>query len=147
MYPCPKCNATGQLPHFNHIDDGVCYMCDGTTQVENKPEIHINDESCTAIHRLRLDEGEQYYIATFYVWEDDGRKYANTGHWHIDLIDPTEVEDFPEGPVYKETSILKIEDNTYHCPLWHVREQYRVLQQMGYKPVPYHPSLYGPEPL
>ncbi len=31
---CSKCEGTGNLPHLAHIDNGVCYACDGTGEVE-----------------------------------------------------------------------------------------------------------------
>ena len=33
LVDCPKCGGRGQLPQFDHIDDGKCYECDGTGSV------------------------------------------------------------------------------------------------------------------
>ena len=27
---CPRCNGTGRLPQYNHIQNGVCFKCGGT---------------------------------------------------------------------------------------------------------------------
>ena len=32
---CPRCNGTGRLPQYNHIQNGVCFKC-GCTQVITK---------------------------------------------------------------------------------------------------------------
>lgn len=153
MFTCPKCDGEKVLTVFTHIDDGICYMCNGTGEVTKLPKNHIaEDESCTAITRIRLDaEHDQYYIATFYTWDDDGRKYGNTGHYSIDLIDQNELEDSYNyncwNKCYKQTEILSIEDKGYHRPLASVRADYKALIDLGYKQVEYHPSLYESEPI
>ena len=42
-YTCPKCGGCGKIPHYSHINGGVCYMCSGSgvkavTWVERTPE-------------------------------------------------------------------------------------------------------------
>lgn len=27
---CPKCGGTGRIPHFGHVEGGVCFKCNGT---------------------------------------------------------------------------------------------------------------------
>lgn len=29
-YVCDKCRGTGNIPYFNHVEDGVCFQCGGT---------------------------------------------------------------------------------------------------------------------
>ena len=144
MYPCPKCGGSGNIPMFARIEHGICFMCDGSGEVKNLPKSNIVDESCFGIYRMRLDHDSKYYIATFYIWNDDATKYANTGHYHIDLIDPDVTTDDDNWCVgeYKSTDILTIEDNDYHLPINQVRAYYRTLQAQEYKHVEYSPSLY-----
>ena len=26
---CPRCNGTGYLPQYKHVEDGICFLCDG----------------------------------------------------------------------------------------------------------------------
>lgn len=146
-YPCPRCDGEGKLTMFAHIEHGICFKCNGSGKVDKLPTPNILDESCTAIHRLKLMNGKQYYIATFYVWADDGRKYANTGHYDIELIDPSELSDEDIGycdPVYKHTDICDL--YPLHQSIDKIRAKYKALQDLGYKHVDYHPSLYHPEP-
>lgn len=35
---CPKCNGTGILPEYKHLDNGKCFLCNG------KGFIHIDEE-------------------------------------------------------------------------------------------------------
>jgi len=30
QFICPRCNGTGRLPQYNHIQNGVCFKCGGT---------------------------------------------------------------------------------------------------------------------
>ncbi len=156
MYPCPKCGGSGNIPMFARIEHGMCFMCTGSGKVKNLPKSKIVDESCFGIYRMLLsvadnaarDESDsscnRYYIATFYIWNDDATQYANTGHYHIDLIDPDVIDDDDNWCVgeYKSTDILTIEDNGYHLPIDQVRAYYKTLQAQGYKNVEYSPSLY-----
>ena len=27
--PCPRCGGTGYLPHFRHVQNGICFLCGG----------------------------------------------------------------------------------------------------------------------
>ncbi len=31
---CPRCNATGKLPQFSHINNGICFLCNGAKMIE-----------------------------------------------------------------------------------------------------------------
>ena len=32
--PCPRCNGTGRLPQYNHIQNGVCFKCSGAQVIK-----------------------------------------------------------------------------------------------------------------
>lgn len=32
---CPFCNGTGHLPHFNHVQNGVCFACGGSGELRD----------------------------------------------------------------------------------------------------------------
>ncbi len=55
---CPRCNGTGDLPSMRHVDDGLCYQCDGTGRCELKPapvaKPHRMVDAETARRRLRV---------------------------------------------------------------------------------------------
>jgi RecJ-like exonuclease len=34
---CMKCDGAGTIEHLRHVDDGVCFACDGTGVTESKP--------------------------------------------------------------------------------------------------------------
>jgi hypothetical protein len=42
MATCTKCNGTGYLPQYAHIQGGVCFECEGTGQSDYKPEVTGN---------------------------------------------------------------------------------------------------------
>jgi hypothetical protein len=29
FFHCPRCNGTGYLPHFSHVENGICFLCMG----------------------------------------------------------------------------------------------------------------------
>lgn len=33
MYECPRCLGNGKLPQFKHIENGLCFLCEGTGEV------------------------------------------------------------------------------------------------------------------
>lgn len=35
---CYKCNGSGVIPEFRHIDNGTCYHCEGTGKAARKPD-------------------------------------------------------------------------------------------------------------
>jgi hypothetical protein len=37
LVTCWKCAGSGVLPYLRHIDNGVCFTCEGTGQAESKP--------------------------------------------------------------------------------------------------------------
>lgn len=36
LVTCSRCMGQGTLPHLRHVDDGMCYGCDGTGRAEPK---------------------------------------------------------------------------------------------------------------
>lgn len=42
---CPRCSGTGELPHFKHVDGGVCFLCDGEKTIEAS-EIKLPESAC-----------------------------------------------------------------------------------------------------
>lgn len=146
MFTCPRCGGDGTLPMFIHIDNGICFMCDGIGKVDNViSTIDINDESCTAIHYLKKSvNATQYIIACFYTWADDGRKYANTGHHYIQLIDTERYEEDEyyghDGLDYHRTTMV---ESKCHNPINIERAAYKALLVDGYAAVEYSESLFA----
>ena len=47
MKTCPKCNGSGYLKGFTHVENGICFCCLGSGKVEgeeNKEKNIANDE-------------------------------------------------------------------------------------------------------
>lgn len=39
MVECTKCSGLGVIRHLSHIEDGVCFACDGAGVVESRPRV------------------------------------------------------------------------------------------------------------
>lgn len=145
MFTCPKCNGTKVFTEYAHIEHGICFMCNGTGEVDKLPTDPF-DESCTRISYMKKAINDTtYHIACFYTWADDGREYANTGHHYIDLVNTQrEVDDYyGNGELsYYRTSIV---DTVLHQPIDQVRADYKALLIAGYVAVEYSNSLFEAE--
>ena len=53
---CPKCFGKGEFPTLRHIDDGICYGCDGTGEIE------VSGEPLRAIEPVRMTR-EKYIMS------------------------------------------------------------------------------------
>jgi len=61
---CWKCNGKGVLLHFGHIDNGLCYPCNGTGSALNtKPQCTGLDDClhCESVRRKTYQTGAGYY--------------------------------------------------------------------------------------
>lgn len=47
-YKCPKCNGTGVIGHFIHIESGVCFLCGGSGNVAKLPKGSVQIDEITA---------------------------------------------------------------------------------------------------
>lgn len=36
--PCDRCNGRGDIPKYNHVQDGICFKCEGDGYLERYPE-------------------------------------------------------------------------------------------------------------
>lgn len=52
---CNNCNGTGRLAHFAHLDNGICYACEGTGKVKpgTTNASRPIDEIFTRVERMR----------------------------------------------------------------------------------------------
>ena len=67
---CETCKGTGHLPHFAHVDGGICYTCDGAGEVEHRePEVLPPSPArqASALARLR-----SLYLAAKSQIRDEG---------------------------------------------------------------------------
>lgn len=63
LVKCNNCSGTGRLAHFAHLDNGICYACEGTGKVKegSKYESRPIDEIFVRIERMRDMVNDGYY--------------------------------------------------------------------------------------
>jgi hypothetical protein len=50
---CTNCSGTGRVNHFAHIDNGICYACDGTGKAKASAA-SASDDMSAAHHLLTI---------------------------------------------------------------------------------------------
>ena len=82
LVTCEKCGGTGSLPHFMHIDNGVCWLCGGTGKA--KPSKDTPSDCAHKIVNLIRVKNDTLEMYSFYIWEADTESnWADTGHWTV----------------------------------------------------------------
>ena len=95
MVTCEKCVGTGVLPMFMHIDNGVCFRCEGSGEVEYNPTSDNNAQVCEHCINLYKADGHLVYHLAFWVWDaGTGKESAGTGHWHVSAFEPSTGEQY-----------------------------------------------------
>jgi hypothetical protein len=59
---CPKCEGTGKLHHYNHVDKGICYKCKGFGKIE------ISDTSLNANTGITVVDYESANMSLNFKW-------------------------------------------------------------------------------
>lgn len=121
---CPRCNGTGNVPSFAHVQEGICFRCDGTgLSYPNKPEAE-NIELVSHIYTLVKIEGDISYCAQFYVWNTNEKaERFGLGHFFSKAVH--------RGKRWASPS-LDVEPQLYEVPLAEVRAKYREYLGKGY---------------
>jgi len=74
---CHKCHGTGFISEYRHIENGICFACGGTGEVdieESKESAPLKSaEICTIHTLLRKGTDGDYEIAQFFVYFDKDR--------------------------------------------------------------------------
>jgi len=73
---CSKCHGTGYLSVFAHIENGICFACGGTGEVdieESKESASLKSEEICDIYTLLKETAGKYEIAQFFVYFDKDR--------------------------------------------------------------------------
>jgi hypothetical protein len=125
---CPRCNGTGSVPQFKHVQDGVCFRCDGSgLSYPDKPQ-PVNLELVSDIFTLVLIKGDITYYAQAYVWNTEPRaeRYGK-GHFFSRAV--------VRGAKWS-SPLMDVEKNLYEAPLDEVRAKYREYLAKGYKLLP-----------
>lgn len=60
FYNCPRCNGSGFLSQFKHVEDGICFLCFGnfipkTIFIKRLKEISINSQTYVKLNEECLD--------------------------------------------------------------------------------------------
>lgn len=69
LVTCPKCLGRGKLPHLRHVDDGVCFRCEGSGRCEPSAPRALPPSCATTAQTLR----NLYRAATRKVTAEDPR--------------------------------------------------------------------------
>ena len=90
---CPRCSGTGVLPHFAHVENGVCFLCDGKKTIEVR-DLNLPKSACVCYQDNRnvtehmgMYWKPEWRIERFSIVVNGGRH--NNGGW--DYV--TEVTD------------------------------------------------------
>ena len=55
---CPKCGGTGYIPAYNHVEEGICFLCDGSGWISESEYKHIQKQE--AIRDIKRIAKQQY---------------------------------------------------------------------------------------
>lgn len=81
-FQCPKCQGDKNIRMFTHVQHGICFMCDGTGEVDKLPEDHDHGDVCDKILHLIMKKDGQWFSSQFCIWNDDNpSQHAGTGHY------------------------------------------------------------------
>lgn len=80
LVTCPKCLGKGTLPHLRHVDDGMCFRCEGSGRCEPTAARPVRLSCVTMAQTLR----NMYRAATRKVTDEDPRGPISVE----DVIDP-----------------------------------------------------------
>lgn len=59
---CPRCQGTGVLPQFMHIDNGICFLCEGSKEIEcNEIELPESAVVCYQDNRNVTEHNGQFW--------------------------------------------------------------------------------------
>lgn len=73
---CPRCGGQGEIPHFGHVDQGICFKCNGAKYFYNTFRAYTQDEreKMDAQYQAKQDkkklEAEQQSEANKKIWMD-----------------------------------------------------------------------------
>lgn len=76
--PCSKCNGKGIIPHFSHVDEGLCFQCSGSMFQEVNEEEY--QDYLKHIERIKqgsyilFNNGKVEYYSTV---SEINKKYGN----------------------------------------------------------------------
>lgn len=121
---CLRCSGSGQLPQFKHIQDGVCFHCDGTGMSYPDASQPVNLELVSRIYTLVKIEGGMSYIAQFYVWNTETRaEMFGKGRFFSHAVSRGEKWASP---------LLHAEPMIFEAPLDTIRAKYKEYLGKGY---------------
>jgi RecJ-like exonuclease len=79
---CPKCHGKGYIEVYDHIDDGMCYMCKGGGVVD---DVEVGASNNDYYDYVILHKGE--VVHEFSAWcDEDAAKEAN--YWQGWFVKP-----------------------------------------------------------
>lgn len=126
LVTCDRCGGSGWIPHFNHVEGGICFKCEGVGEVpatyRAKTNVDAKDAICDSIFSLyqKLDNGVKF--AQFFIWNEGTKKLdAGTGHMIGGIIEDGE----------RQSISTKL-----HSDLDTVRAKYRQLIAEGWEVIP-----------
>lgn len=106
---CPKCGGTGYIQAFAHIQNGVCFWCEGTgrfdvhaSRVED-PVASLARRYAAEGQRLSYADAEAVHTALFFI---DAVTEKIPGGWLVSTRDPWVEED--HGPSFKVRDLRRI---------------------------------------
>ncbi len=70
---CHKCQGTGFISEYRHVENGVCFACGGTGEVdinESKERAPLKSEEICDLYTLLRETAGKYEIAQFFVYFD-----------------------------------------------------------------------------
>lgn len=70
---CPKCGGTGYIPTYNHVEDGICFLCNGSGWISESEYKHIQEQEATrnikrmAKQQYSTKQARGFYTDTVYL--------------------------------------------------------------------------------
>jgi hypothetical protein len=105
---CPKCGGTGVLPCYRHIQNGVCFKCEGARYFVKSRKLRTMEEALKMQEKYlaKKEKERQEYLAK--RREEFIAKYETLTDMYVVYKDSYEIKDYLKELGYKFSKALKV---------------------------------------
>jgi len=105
---CPKCGGTGVLPCYGHIQNGICFKCEGARYFVKSRKLRTMEEALKMQEKYlaKKEKERQEYLAK--RREEFIAKYEGLTDMYVVYKDSYEIKDYLKELGYKFSNALKV---------------------------------------
>jgi len=105
--PCPRCGGTGYLPHFKHVQNGICFLCRGGDGQYTNPVIERQEREARLREKALQYEVEFQHSRSMYLSERDSHYRSLPENDLFDLWAQREELDLEQDEIELIRKILR----------------------------------------